>query len=128
MSVAQTPGHPKPKYHPATLVLVVLHAALVGLTLMLSVFLLVSSLDDPHGECTMHGIRCDRGSHIREALLVGAVGTAGLIILEVLMLLVFRKRRTIFRISFVVPIVCCIGQFIILGTIALSDNSIPSSR
>ncbi|MEZ0352091.1 hypothetical protein [Mycobacterium sp. pR1184] len=128
MSIARTPGHPKPKYHPATIVLAVLHAALVGLTLLLSVFLLVSSLDDPHGECTMHGLHCDRGKQIREAILIGAVATGSLIILEVLTFLVFRKNRSIFRLSFVIPMVCCIGQFIILGSIALSDNSVPSSR
>ncbi len=124
MSIAQTPDHRTPNYNAATIVLAVLHVALVGLTLLLSVFLLVSSLDDPHGECEYHGLHCDRGAHIREALLIGVVGTATLIILEVLMLLLLRKHR---RLSVVVPILCCIGQFVILGAITLSDNAVPAS-
>ncbi len=124
MSFAQTPYHRKPTPNPATIIFAVLHAALVGLTLLLSVFLLVSSLDDPHGECQYHGLHCDRGAHMREALLIGVVATATLVIFEILMLLLLRTHR---RLSVAVPILCSIGQFIILGAITLSDNATPAS-
>jgi hypothetical protein len=124
MSIAQTPGHRKLKFHPAAIGLAVLHVALVCLTLLLSLFYLVSSLDDPHGECSIHGLYCDRGAHIRQGVLIGVAGTATLVILEFLMLFLLRKHRLL---SVVVPILCCIGQFILMGTIFLSDNAVPAS-
>jgi hypothetical protein len=124
MSIAQTPGDRKPKHSSATIALAVLHVALVGLTLLLSVIYLLSSLDDPHEQCRYHGLHCDRGAHMREVILIGLVGSATAIILEFLTLLLLRKHR---RLSVVVPILCCVGQFIILGAITLSDNSVPAS-
>jgi hypothetical protein len=124
MSIAPTPGDRKPKHSSATIALAVLHAALVLLTLLLSGAFLLSSLDDPHGECEIHHLHCNRGAHMREAVLIGVVGSAALVILEFLMLLLLRKHH---RLSVVVPILCCIGQFIILGAISLSDNAAPAS-
>jgi hypothetical protein len=112
----------KSKISPATIVLAALHVALVGLTLLLGTFFLISSLDDPHGECQYHHLNCDRGAHIREHLLIGVVATVILIILEALALVLLRRHP---RLSVVVPILCCVGQFVILGVITLSDNSVP---
>jgi hypothetical protein len=124
MSNAQTPGRQKPQNNSATRVLVVIHVLLVVVTLLLSGVFLLFSLDDPHEQCRFHGLHCDRGAHMREAVLVGVVGSATLIILEFLMLVLLRK----YRLAVVVPILCCIGQLVLLGTVFLSDNSIAASR
>ena len=120
VSIAQTPGPRKPNYDVATIVLAALHGALVPLTLLLSVAFLIFSLDDPHGECRIHGLNCDRGAHMREAALIGVLGSAALIILEFLLMTPLLRKR---RLPFVVPLLCCIGQFIILGAVFSSGNA-----
>jgi hypothetical protein len=104
---AQTPAS---RTNGATIALIALHAALVLLTLLLNVTLLFTEAD-PHDQCRIHNLNCDRGAHLQEAVLISVVGSAALIILElVLATRPLRKRR---RLSLTVALLCCIGQLII---------------
>lgn len=123
MAIPQPPG--QRKQNSATKALAALHGALAVFTLLACAFTLLSSLDDPHEACKYHGLYCDRGPHMREAVLIGVVGTVALVIGELLLLVLLRKHS---RLSIVVPIVCFIGQFALLGVVFTSDNSVPTSR
>lgn len=92
--------------------LVALHAVLVLLTVLLNLALLVTA--DPHDGCRIHHVGCERGAHLREAALISAVGTGVLIIVEVVMTTYAHlwKRQ---RLPFAVPLLCSIGQFIVLA-------------
>jgi hypothetical protein len=115
MSTAQSRAPRKSSDNVATIVLAALHGTLVLATVMLSVGLLVFTEDDPHGRCQIHGLDCNRGAHVREAVLISVVGSAALIILELLLTTRLLRKRE--RLSFVVPLLCCIGQFIIAGAV-----------
>ena len=105
--------------------LAALHGVLAGFTVLVCAYFLLSSLDDPHEACRYHGVDCDRGPHMREAAVIGAVGTVALVIVEIILLGVLRKHRGL---AVVVPIVCFVGQFVLLGVVFTSDNAVPTSR
>ncbi|MDP7703556.1 MULTISPECIES: hypothetical protein [unclassified Mycobacterium] len=93
--------------------LVALHAVLVLFTVLLNLALLVTA--DPHDQCRIHHVHCERGSHLREAALISAVGTGVLIIVEVVATTyayLWRRRR----LPLVIPLLCSIGQSLILVT------------
>jgi len=115
----ETPAPRMSSGNAATIVLVALHAVLVFFTLLLIFFLLGDT--DPHDQCRIHNLHCDRGPHIREAALIGVVASAALIILE-LVLVTFAYLRKRQRRSFAVPLLCCIGQFIIICALVITGG------
>jgi hypothetical protein len=121
MSTAQSRAPRKSSDNVATIVLAALHAVLVPVTMLLTVAFLVFTEDDPHDQCRIHNLGCNRGAHVREAVLISVVGSAALIILElVLTTRLLRKRQ---RLSFVVPLLCCIGQFtIVVAVLSLGST------
>jgi len=98
-----------------TTALAVLHSLLVAATALLTVAVVFVSLDDPHEQCKYHGLHCDRGAHRHEDVLVGVVGSAVLIILDIVLTIVFWRKRP--QLAFVVPLACCIGQLIVAGAV-----------
>lgn len=103
--------------------LVALHAVLVLFTVLLNLALLVTA--DPHDQCRIHHVHCDRGAHLQEAALISVVGTGVLIIVEVVMTAYAQlwKRQ---RFPLAVPLLCSIGQFIVLTTaFTLGATGIP---
>lgn len=119
---AQHPTHPAGKGSEGAVGLVVVHVVLVLFTVLLNLALLVTS--DPHDQCRIHNVRCDRGAHLREAALISLVGTAVLIALEIA-LTAYAHLRKGRRLPFVVPLLCCFGQFAVLcAAFALGSTGI----
>jgi hypothetical protein len=112
MSSAQTPAPRSASDNVATIVLLVAHSVLVGFTL-LTVAGLVLTDQDPHDQCRIHGLDCDRGARVREAVGIGVIGSAVLVILDLVLTRLLARRR----LSFVVPLLCCIGQLIAAGAV-----------
>ncbi|MFV8317398.1 hypothetical protein [Mycobacterium sp. 23] len=120
---AQNPAFRTGRGNGGVVGLVALHAVLVLFTVLLNLALLVTA--DPHDQCRIHHVHCDRGAHLREAALISVVGTAVLIILEIAIGTYAHlwKRQ---RLHFAVPLLCCFGQFVILcAAFTLGATGIP---
>ncbi|OBG29589.1 hypothetical protein A5764_21595 [Mycobacterium sp. 852002-51057_SCH5723018] len=90
-------------------------------TALLTVFAVFVAVDDPHDQCKIHGIDCGRGAHLQHDILTGLIGSAVLIILDiVLTIIVWRKRP---QLAFIVPLVCCMGQFFVAGAVVFHGPS-----
>lgn len=105
----------------AAIALAGLHCALVAVTALLTLIVVFVAVDDPHDQCKIHGINCDRGAHLRQHVLTGVIGSAVLILLDiVLMIILWRKRPDL---AFLVPLVCCMGQFLVAGAVVFHGAS-----
>jgi hypothetical protein len=93
-------------------VLIAVHAALVLFTLF-CVFGVAVTVD-PHDGCKYHGVGCDEAARAGQAAWIGLVGSAVLVILDIVVTIWLHTTR---RSAFVVPLLCCVGQLIVLATV-----------